>query len=93
MTIYFIAESSHDPLETTVIYCERILQYCAVSWVVKTVNTEMSDSVLRLPASQQHWMKLQLATGADLVFQIFILYFYLLHYVDSINILVLKLIH
>lgn len=31
-------------------------------------------------------------TGVNIVFQIFILYFYLLHYVDGINILVLKLI-
>lgn len=37
-------------------------------------------------------LKLQLATGVHIVFQIFILYFYLLHYVDSINILVLNLI-
>lgn len=38
------------------------------------------------------WFSLQVETGVNVVFQIFILYFYLLHYVDSINILVLNLI-
>lgn len=40
------------------------------------------------------WFSLQLETGVNVLFQIFILYFYfyLLHYVDSINISVLNLI-
>lgn len=56
---------------------------------IHTVFTCYSTALLN-PKSNRS--SLQLATGVNIVFQIFILYFYLLHYVDGINILVLNLI-